>query len=838
MRRYAAITSSAGAAVLVAACAAVASAQTAATTSVNLLTNGGFERADSGSATAGAPTGWDPLWTRDAGTGAAATDDQVRHSGEHSLRVAHSGDTDWSEGQHDLIPVQPGDIFTLAAWVRCDHHATPTAPFVVSIGLIARRSDGATLRWDLGQTDAGSSDEWQHIVRHIVIPTDCATIQFRFLGMGPGTAWFDDASLIREGSVNDFRKGAAGRSCVLDSRLLHVRVDGATGCLTVLDRRIGRTWNQQAVDSDEVVVTGLKQTGPGAARLSLYDVPDNLPLRATVALSPTAPEVAITLDAAAPAAPITDTIAFPRPFVSGAGASLVVPLNEGILYPVDDAGVAPLGQLVAYGGHGICMPWWGVVDGASGAGVQAIIDTPDDARIDVERLSATADRLFVRPLWDATHGTFGYTRRIRYTFSPAGGYVAQAKRYRELAREQGNLRTLAEKRRANPYVDRLIGAVNVWNWDADAVSLCREMKSLGMDHVLWSNARSPSDIAAINALGYLTSRYDIYQDVYPPNPVGLNTEGWPDDRVRLPNGDWMKGWADIRTNADGTQTIYQGGVINSVRGLARAKREIPADLATHPYHCRFLDTTTASPFREDYDPAHPLTRSQDRAAKMALLRFCSQDMNLVVGSETGLDAAVPYVDYFEGMMSIAPYRLPDAGRDMAAYKPPTPDFLKYQVGATYRIPLWELVYHDCVVAHWYWGDSSNKVPEVWGRRDLFNILYGTPPMFLFAKATWDQNRPRFLQSYRSVCPIARRLGYDEMLSHAFLTADHAVQRTRWRSGAVITVNFGSMPFHDGAATVGPMGFAMSPSAARPPRTVMAPYTRLHRSPRTPAAPAD
>ncbi len=37
---------------------------------------------------------------------------------------------------------------------------------------------------------------------------------------------------------------------------------------------------------------------------------------------------------------------------------------------------------------------------------------------------------------------------------------------------------------------------------------------------------------------------------------------------------------------------------------------------------------------------------------------------------------------------------------------------------TYRLLLWELVYHDCVVAQWYWGDYNNKLPAVWDRRDL------------------------------------------------------------------------------------------------------------------------
>src|SRR5262249_54923600 len=183
--------------------------------------------------------------------------------------------------------------------------------------------------------------------------------------------------------------------------------------------------------------------------------------------------------------------------------------------------------------------------------------------------------LSIRRLWEASRGAFSYERKIRYAFFDRGGYVAQAKRYREYARETGLFKTLAQKRQENPNVDLLIGAANVWNWDLDKPALAKEMKSLGMERVLWSNGGKPEEIEEINKLGYLTSRYDIYQDVWPPEVKGAKTAGWPDDLVWLASGDWMKGWAIHRKNPDGTQTVYPGGVVNSQRGLERARHDIP-----------------------------------------------------------------------------------------------------------------------------------------------------------------------------------------------------------------------------------------------------------------------
>jgi hypothetical protein len=591
------------------------------------------------------------------------------------------------------------------------------------------------------------------------------------------------------------------------NRFLDLRVDSAAGTLSVTDKRNHHTWVQKTFSKD-IAVKAVKQQGD-SIQLELADSGNNIEVSATITAAKDKPEIEVALKGQGS---IGRGVAFPFPFVTEKETWLIVPLNEGVLYPVGDESIRPF-SLITYSGHGICMPWYGATDPATGAGAMTILRTPDDARIEIARQPGTG--LFVRPVWEASRGEFSYERKLTYVFFDRGGYVAQAKRYREYAQETGLFKTLAQKRSENPNVDLLIGAVNVWSYGTDKTAITKEMKSLGMDRVLWSNAGSGNEIDEINKAGYLTSRYDQFQDVFPPEAPGrVNHEGWPEDLVLLKNGDWMKGWAIHRTNPDGTKTIIDGGVITSSAQLKRASRQLPEDLMTHAYKCRFIDTTTATPWREDYSPVHPLTRSEDRENKMKLLEFMSKDMKLVVGTETGIDPSVPYVHYYEGMLSLTKYRLPDAGRDMLKYKPPTPDFLKFQVGHFYRIPLWELVYHDCVVAQWYWGDYNNKAPEVWDRRDLFNILYGTPPMFMFDKAIWEKEKQRFVASYRNICPLARKLGYDEMLAHTFLTPDHAVQRTRWKSGAEVVVNFGDAPYKlDDGRTVKTMSWLVN--APRP-----------------------
>src|SRR5208337_2220664 len=109
----------------------------------------------------------------------------------------------------------------------------------------------------------------------------------------------------------------------------------------------------------------------------------------------------------------------------------------------------------------------------------------------------------IAPEWEPQKQVFGYSRKLRYVFLDHGGHVAIAKRYRAYAQRAGLVKTLEEKRRVNPNVDLLVGAVNVWCWDRDAVTMVKEMQAAGIERILWSNAQSPENLRALNEMGVL-----------------------------------------------------------------------------------------------------------------------------------------------------------------------------------------------------------------------------------------------------------------------------------------------------------------------------------------------
>jgi hypothetical protein len=739
----------------------------------NLLVNGDFEHQ---------LHGWSDFWSRTPG-GQATWDDQRPHGGSGAVRIQHTGSDDWSFTQQQRLDVRPGQIYELSGWVRLQGDGTAT------LSVILYDADGKPIDWSYGGSTFSATPEWQQVRSRFLVPDGVAAMVPRLMGTRPATVWLDDAHLELAGSIEQLRAGDLPPALEISNSLLHVRLDTRSASFAVTDRRTGQVWRHVG-NSAQVVLGG--RCDQGRISLKLLDPASMLHIEAVIALQEDRPELLVQLQADGP---LPGRIAYPPPVQTAAGQMLIMPVNEGISYPVDDSS---LGEMYyhMYGGHGLCMGWWGVTNGR--VGVMALVETPDDAGVRVSR----SDGLLCPGMeWLSQQGDFGPQRRLRYVFFDDGGYVAMCKRYRRHSQEIGLFKTLAEKRRENPHVDLLVGAVNVWCWDPDAAAICREMQAAGIDRIQWSHRLPPEQLQELNAMGVLTSRYDIYQDVMDPANFdklhGVHgdwtTAAWPDDLMRDANGDWIRGWR-VR-GKDGQW--YPCGVLCDRQAVAYALRRIPAELQTHPYRCRFIDTTTASPWRECYDPRHPVTRSESRHWKMELLRTISETCGLVCGSETGHEAAVPFVHYFEGMLSLGPYRVPDAGRNMGEILDEVPERVaKFQTGHYYRLPLWELVYHDCVVAQWYWGDYNNKLPGVWDRRDLFNALYGTPPMFLFRRDYWRQHRDRFVRSYQTAATVARATGYQEMLSHRWLTDDHSVQQTEFANGVTVTANFGDQPYED------------------------------------------
>jgi hypothetical protein len=731
------------------------------------------------------------VWTRDTGAGEFSVDDDV-------YTVTHTGEHDWSFSGFKRIEVQTGEIFEINANIKItsDSHYSDAQTCV-----ILRHGEEDVISWAYGGTTLKGSNDWTKLTSSFIVPRGVNTIEPRIIGHNKSVVEIKDFIVERKGKIQMFENTPEIEEITFGRGDLKIRLDGNTGGFSVEDKRTGRVWSP-AID-DGWIVLDMKASGSKAnpsATVRLLNPESTLEISAVFSQQDDIPEVLVEISGEGE---LKKTIDYPTRFGTKSGDRMIMPVNEGLGLAVDEHH-EHLWRWHTYGGHGLCMSFFGVVEDSTGAGWMCILETPDDAAI-MFRKTEESGLWSAGPSWEASFGKFSYKRKIRYIFFDKGGHVGLCKRYRKYSKEIGLFKPFTEKVKQNPNIDKLIGAANIWNFDAgkQKLNLVAEMQSLGMDRLLWSGGGSADEIKALNSMtNVLTGRYDIYQDIMDPQHFDKVryvhhdwvTEAFPDDiNWAGKDGYWRRGWP-VETKGDDTERIPCAVICDS-KAVKYARKRISEELKEKPYTARFIDTTVAAPWFECYHPDHPMTRSESKHHKMELLRLVSEEFNLVCGSETGHEASVPFCDYFEGMLSLGPYRISEAGRAMTrVIDEVPPQIYDYQVNPARRLPLWELVYHDCVVAHWYWGDYNNKLPKVWRLRDLFNVLYGTPPMYMTGIKQWEEMKYGFAASYKVAQPVSRATGYHEMVDHRHLTKDRKVQQTLFANGVSVIVNFGDTTF--------------------------------------------
>ena len=725
--------------------------------------------------------------------------------------VTNVGKQDWALTAADAhFDVKPGDLFKMTCTARTIAKAGGRG---VGMGVVLLDRNGKVLEWGYARTalSAGRTTE-----KTFAVPRGGAKIYARVSGDGDADFEISPLKLERVGAVTCAAGLPETFALATDALRLEVRSDSLA--LAVTDRRTGRTWETRTAEGGfPKYFVRTFEADERQVRFGVTDAVTLGQLAVAYRLDPKEPsEFTVTVAGRGACA---EAFAYPDPFAARKGDWMVLPLSEGYRLPMHEETFA-VWQPKMWSSS-MSMAFFGVEEEGTGAGWMAIAETRNDAKVNV--VNAGRKPVALGPLWAPERGQFGYPRVVRYRFLDRGGYVAMAERYRRTAEEQGLVKTFREKAKERPNVDRLLGAPNVWYYpsgrDPQPADVARELKAAGIGRFLWSENCSETNVAQIAALpDVLVGRYDCYRDIYTPelmeqlgwkageSEICRNTSAWPDDVI------WDR--------ADDSNSVRQAWGVTCRDGKKRfcaaqctccqAKREranVTWELKRKPFTSRFIDVTTAVGAEECENPAHPMTRTRSRAAICEVLGLLGDEFKLVVGSEQGIDFAVPVCDYFEGMMSPGHCRMPhgrpgaqrhDIFREGMNPTNVTPAeiarVVTYHLGEKYRIPLFELVFHDCCCAHWYWYDYSNRPLCWWKKRDLFNVLYGTAPMYIFDYRLWKERKEMFVRSYNEVCPVARRTGYSRMTDHRSLTPDCTVQRSTFADGTVVTVNFGDKPY--------------------------------------------
>ena len=474
--------------------------------------------------------------------------------------------------------------------------------------------------------------------------------------------------------------------------------------------------------------------------------------------------------------------------------------SSGVLKKQDDTGVGYNETMLTVYGNTNCMnmPLVGLFDRVKGDAMMLQIESPLDANI---RLSRKEGLIWPEPVWQCSMGKFAYPRRATYRFIDKGGYVKMAELYRGYQKERGMLKTLEEKAKERPAINRMKGAPVLWAEATDAAFL-KKWRNFGITSAILAVEFPGAENRQWSDLGYITLGYDSYGDIS-EGPLGFQSDNIQENGLMLPTGEMMTGWTTTDPNGKVVKQYY---LRSSSQYLNAAKAYSQSRIVDANRNGNFIDVMMAGGLMEDHHPKHTFDRKTDLKYKRDVFQYYLQK-GLVSGTEHGNDWGVDLVDYTEGGLSGSNWWIPGkntSGWNAGHLRAPvsrddfSPEFLKYGL-PTQRIPFWELVYHDCVATTWYWGDSAGwfwKVaPEIKTMKDRITLLYGDMPLLWSeVKFDWKNDSAEHLETHYLTVPSMRDKFGVQMTSHVFLTDDLQVQKTTFANGSETVVNFGEKVF--------------------------------------------
>ncbi len=330
---------------------------------------------------------------------------------------------------------------------------------------------------------------------------------------------------------------------------------------------------------------------------------------------------------------------------------------------------------------------------------------------------------------------------------------------------------------------------------------------LGMDSWL-DGFRHPTAVQKAKALGYLIAPYDSYHSIHHPQ----EPETWETAQFDL---ELYEQGAIV--NADGRKNKgfkQKGYHLSPLVARPYVERRVNGIFSVMPsdFNSWFIDCDAYGELFDDYSPAHTATQFDDMQARLARMAWIRDTYQVVVGSEGGAAYAAATLHFAHGMMApvigwgdadmkekgspyyIGGYWPPDAPAIHVKQVPLKPLYFHLYFDPRFRLPLYQLVFHDSLVTTNHWGSGSLKFKEAVETLRMLELLYNVPPLYHLNIAEFSKHKETIKKHYAFFSPLHREIGGQPMTDFEWLSQHRQVQRTEFAGTVEIFANFGTVPF--------------------------------------------
>ncbi len=321
--------------------------------------------------------------------------------------------------------------------------------------------------------------------------------------------------------------------------------------------------------------------------------------------------------------------------------------------------------------------------------------------------------------------------------------------------------------------------------------------------------RHPQAIKKAKDLGYLIAPYDSYHSIHHPE----EPDTWETAQFDL---QLYETGAVVR--ADGTKKRgfkQKGYILSPIAAMPYVEKRVTRIMKTLPecFNSWFIDCDAYGQLYDDYSELHPATQQDDMNARLDRMAWIRDSYGLVIGSERGAAYAAPAIHFAHGMMTpVIGWGDPDLQKDkkskyyLGGWWPPdgpavfvkqVPLKQKYHTfyfDPRFRVPLYETVFHDSVVATHHWGCGSLKFKDQVDTVELLELLYNVPPMYHMNLQEFGKHKKKMKAHYDFFSPLHRELALLPLTDFSWLRSDRMVQHTVFGGRVEMVANFAEEDF--------------------------------------------
>lgn len=467
-------------------------------------------------------------------------------------------------------------------------------------------------------------------------------------------------------------------------------------------------------------------------------------------------------------------------------------------------------------GSGACyMPLYG--RHANGITYSAIVETPYDAALFSSK--GANDSFLTSVIWESSLKKMGYERAVVYTFHNNGDFNTVAKDYRHYLEKRGELKKIKQKFAENPNIERMIGTPLMHHKIYECLDKKSNMyKSGGTNERLYSTFENrAAQLQKLKELGL--KRLYIHTD-------GWGKEGYDHGHpYPLPACEKAGGGQGLKKLVDKTKELsylfafhdqYRDFYLSSnayddKKRVIRANGSIyyeetwdggPQTVLCTSFAPQFvkntydelenqgikpdgvyLDVFSALPGDECLDDNHKISREQSVEYRRKCFHILNERGIIVSSEEGGFHlinsvALIHHAPYYERPQYYGePYGIP--------------------------IPLFNLVYHDCLFVPW--GYSLNwGIPKGESAHLHCALNAGTPVINPFGREIVklgkdprpadydlmpDDKLKREISKVNKLAEISKRLYDKELMRFEICSNNGKIQRTHYSDGTVVKADF-------------------------------------------------